>query len=398
MRILILCEHFEPSTDACSKRMNSIVDRLIQCGHDVQVLASETSLLDAESSFADKPYVRYYRTYCMDEKTVLKRLRNNLSEFLNSKKEACVLDRFDLIVVTTPPLLLTLSALSISKHSKARLVVDVRDIWPDVAYEMGSFRSGSIYGRVFEKIAQRAYARAALITTVTPGKVAKLCGKLPENEQGKVKLISNGIDLAFLEQKEDVGIVKQYMSDSKPTCVYIGNVGLAQGLSSLLRLATKYPGVRFLIFGGGAEEQLLEKKIREQKLENVCLCGKVSARGAFTILHHASCAYIPLVNSNLKDSIPTKLYEALACGCPVLLAACGDAVNLLEETGLGFSAAPEDEGGLAWAFGKILATDWSKSQKDAAANWVAAHHSRQAAACEFEKLLVARFGETCDVE
>lgn len=391
MRVLVICEHFEPSTDACSKRMTTIVDRLVECGHHVRVLASETSLVDENEGFVCRPYVDYYSAYRMDEKTPMKRLRNNLSELANSRKAANELDRFDCVVVTTPPLLLVLSALSIAERMDARLVLDVRDVWPDVAYEMGSFRPGSLYGRTFERIARKAYARASLITAVTPGKVAKLREKLPEGEQEKVALIPNGFDLAFLEQEEGGDVIERQMAGDAPTCVYVGNLGFAQGLTSLLCIAERFPDVRFLLFGTGAEETLLAKQINGRDLANVRLCGKVGARDACAILRRADCAYVPLVSSDLRDSVPTKLYEALGCGCPVLLAARGDSVSLLDEVGLGYSAAPEDGEGLARAFEKLLATKWTERQKDTAAARIASRHSRQAAAKDFEALLAERF-------
>lgn len=88
-------------------------------------------------------------------------------------------------------------------------------------------------------------------------------------------------------------------------------------------------------------------------------------------------AYIPLVSSRLRDSVPTKLYEALACGCPVLLAAQGDAADLLDESGLGAHAAPEDPVALLAVFDRLLERPYSKEERDAASRWVVVNHSRQ---------------------
>ena len=44
----------------------------------------------------------------------------------------------------------------------------------------------------------------------------------------------------------------------------------------------------------------------------------------YTILKHSQMSFVPLVNDKLKDSVPTKMFEALGVGCPVLLAAAGD--------------------------------------------------------------------------
>lgn len=61
---------------------------------------------------------------------------------------------FDVVICTTPPLLLTDSAIRISRHKDAKLVLDIRDIWPDVAYEMGTFTPNSLYGKFFHALHQ----------------------------------------------------------------------------------------------------------------------------------------------------------------------------------------------------------------------------------------------------
>ena len=92
---------------------------------------------------------------------------------------------------------------------------------------------------------------------------------------------------------------------SKFTCVYIGNIGFAQGLGHLLDLAEKVDKEKFqfLLFGQGAEKEKLENEAKKRNLMNVRFCGVVDRRTVYSILKNASMTYIPLVNSNLKDSM-----------------------------------------------------------------------------------------------
>lgn len=393
-RILFVCEHFPPALDACAKRMGVMVNELISRGYDVHVLASETSLDNARDEYDLPDYLHLYPAYRMGKKTVINRLRNNLSEKNSSLKMAATLGRFDIVVVTSPPLLLSLSGITIARKAHARLIFDVRDIWPEVAYQMGSFSEGSVYGRVFRFIANRAYRMASLITTVSPGKVEKIKSLLPEALSGKVRFASNGLDLSFLELEERPELIDRYQLDIDPPCVYVGNLGLAQGLSTLLEVAKRNPDRRFLLFGSGAEETLLRNRIDGDNLSNVSLCGRVDDRGVYTLLKHALCAYVSLKNSKMVDSIPTKLYEALGCGCPVLLAAAGDSVEVLEECALGVSAPPEDVNAIAEAFEKVCAREWTVAERSRAINIIRSRHSRQAAAVEFSKLVEELLFET----
>ncbi len=374
MRVLYLTDTYRPARTACANRAAVLVDSLRDAGHDVQVLASTDSLIGAPEGYGPPGYVTFFETFPLVDKTLVNRLRNNFGGAHEAVKGADRLGDFDAVVCTTPPLLLTSSAVRIARRKRARLVLDVRDIWPDVAYEMGSFEPGSLYGRFFEHIARKAYAAADLVVSVSPGKVKKLKGRVPN---GGVALVPNGIDEAFLENEEDDALAERLRLGDGPICTYVGNIGLAQGLGTLLGIAKARPGVRFLLFGDGADRARLEERANAEGIGNVEFCGKVDGRGAYTVLKHAAVSYVPLVSSRLRDSIPTKMYEALACGCPVLLAAEGDAADLLDECGLGAHAAPEDPKSLLAAFDRLMDHPFSDAGRAAASAWVVENHSRQ---------------------
>lgn len=384
MRILYLADSYRPARSACANRTVVLVEALRAAGHDVQVLASSDSLIGASQDYQQPEYVTFFKTYPLVEKTFVNRLRNNFGGVRSSVAVARRMGDFDVVVCTTPPLLLTSAAVKIARVKHAKLVLDVRDIWPDVAYEMGSFAPGSPYGRFFAYLAHRAYRASSLVVTVSPGKAEKLRGRVG---QACVELVPNGIDEAFVAQTEDERAVADFGFGRGPVCVYVGNIGLAQGLGTLLDMAKARPSVRFLLFGEGADRSKLEERVRREGIANVVFCGTVSARGVYTVLKRASCSYIPLVSSRLKDSIPTKMYEALACGCPVLLAASGDACDLLDKAGLGQHAAPEDAAAQLAALDRLLEAGYSEEERRRAAAYIVGHHSRQRFAARFVDLI-----------
>ena len=291
MRILYIADTYRPARTACANRTAVLVGALRDAGHDVRVLASTDSLIGAPEGYEPPGYVTYFETFPLVDKTLVNRLRNNFGGAREAVKEADRLGGFDAVVCTTPPLLLTSSAVKIARRKRARLVLDVRDIWPDVAYEMGSFAPGSLYGRFFERVARKAYAAADLVVSVSPGKVEKLKGRVPN---GRVALVPNGIDEAFLESEEDSALVERLRLGDGPICAYVGNIGLAQGLGTLLGIAKARPGVRFLLFGDGADRAGLEERADTEGIGNVEFCGKVDGRGVYTVLRHAAVAYVPL--------------------------------------------------------------------------------------------------------
>ena len=394
MRILLHTEEYLPTALACAIRMDVFAGTLRNLGHDVTVIAGSNHLTG--KSGKRREGVIYAPTVKMRKKTTLLRLLSNMSFAVSSVFCALGAGKFDAVITTSPPPLISISGWLIAKIKGAQLVYDVRDIWPDVALEMGSFSEGSLFCRVFRWITDFMYRKADLITTVSPGKVSKLRNNLDARSRDKVRLISNGYDLRNDLENRNGDAVARFGIEDKFTCVYIGNVGLAQGLDSLLDIAanTAHRDVQFLIFGNGAEKEVLESKAKERGLDSVHFCGSLPHAQVAPVLSAAKISYIPLKNSNMKDSVPTKLYESLALGCPVLLAAAGDAADILVETGLGFCVPPENTREIVEKFDTMVAQyDEICRNRQNAMDLIRQKHSRQSAVLELEKELRILCGE-----
>ena len=387
MKVLIHCDDYTPRHAPGAIRMQVFSTVFRQSGNHVAVLASKQSF-DGGSLRPEEA------TYCsaipLRKKTSFYRLANQMSYALTSFFKSFSVGKADVVITTSPPVLISMFGWLIAKCKRAKLVYDVRDIWPDVALEMGSFTEGSLYCRLFRFIANFMFQHADAITTVSEGKVEKIKAKLPEDQRSKVWLVGNGIDESFLKQEEDKTVIEKYHLHDKFTCVYFGNIGLAQGLSHLLDLAEavdpeKY---QFLLFGKGAEVQALTQNAAQRGLTNVRFFDTVNAQTVYSVLRNAAMTYIPLVNANLKDSIPTKTYEALGAGCPILMVAEGDAPKIVQQSRLGVTLSPNDIDQLPEVFEKF-AEDYPNyiAQRDYAREYVLREHSRQQIALSFEHQL-----------
>lgn len=395
MRILLHTEEYLPTELACAIRMDVFASQFRALGHDVTVIAGSNHL-HGKGQESRREGVIYAPTVKMRKKTTWMRLLSNMSFAVSSVFCAMGAGKFDVVITTSPPPLISICGWLIAKMKGAELVYDVRDIWPDVALEMGSFAEGSIYCRVFRWIAQFMFRRANLITTVSPGKVNRIRSKLEDHERDKVRLICNGYDLRSDQKAADTSAVEKYNLTERFTCVYIGNVGLAQGLETLLEIAekTKHKDIQFLIFGNGAEKELLERNANQRGLRQVFFGGSLPHEQVAPVLAAAKISYIPLKNSNMRDSVPTKLYESLATGCPVLLAAVGDSADILAETGLGYAVSPDQPGDIVMAFDAMIDHyDEIICNRSGAMQIIREKHSRQAAVLELEKQLLILCGK-----
>lgn len=347
----------------CTKRVRALKEALRQRGFEVVIMAPAIKRIEKDAE------VTYCFTVPLRKKNVFYRLANGLSFAVSSVCSLRKAGKIDIVLTTTPPALISMAGWVMAKIKHARLVYDVRDIWPDVALEMGEFTENSIYYKIFRYIRDFMLRHADLVTAVSDGKVSRLKEYAP---QKRIVKIPNGFDVRFLENQLNGELYQKIKGNGRFTCVYTGNLGLAQGLKQLLDIArrAKEEGLDadFLLYGSGAEEQELRAYVRELQLEHVFFGGRLSNQDIYTVLKAADISFVPLVNGNLKDSIPTKIYEALGIGCPVLLAAEGDAASVLKESELGIAVCPGRPEELWDAYLQLY---WNRGQMERLKNYAA---------------------------
>ncbi len=369
-----------------AKRMRTFYEALIRNGN-------EALILSPENYDVDFPGVIGFKYAPLTTKSSFNRLHNQLSIGFNSVKAAKMAGEADVVITTSPPALISIFGWRIAKKKKAKLVYDVRDIWPDVAWEMGSFSKNSLYSRIFEWNRNFILSHSDLVMAVSRGKVEKLKKYCPKAD---VTYITNGLDERFLDNEVKMELVDQFRLKDLFTCVYFGNLGLAQGLTQLLNIAKRAKAnelpIQFLLFGSGVEENRLKKFVDENNLNNVHFPGRIKNQDMLTILKHAGMSFVSLVNERLTDSVPTKLYEALGAGCPVLLAASGESVDILNQCGLGKTVVPGDDTALWNAFTYIFEhREEYDSVKEQSRDVILNHYSRQKAAEQMVSELTTRF-------
>ena len=379
-----------PGDGPNAKRMRTLYEVLTECGHKVEILAPTTREKDIlPEGLCPCPALP------LKSKSTVNRILNGLSFGVMSVLTALKLRKVDIVLTSCPPALINPFGWMIARLKGARLVYDVRDIWPDVAWEMGSFSKHSVYSQIFAFIRDFMLKHADLITAVSDGKVRKLQAYHPH---GEVIKIANGFDIHFLENKEDLEVVKRFHLADKFSCVYVGNLGLAQGLEQLLYVAGRAKEekmeVQFLLFGDGVEAAQLKRYSEEYKLDNVYFPGRLPGEKIFTVLRHASMSFIPLVNDQMRDSIPTKMYEAIGVGCPILLAAVGDAAEILKESGLGIAVRPNDREALWDGFCRMYRSmKFFTDNRAKAQTLMHTKHSLRHSAEQLETELYMRYGD-----
>lgn len=261
------------------------------------------------------------------------------------------LSRFDadLVMVSSPPLLASLAGLGLRGRNGRRLplVVDQRDLWPDIGVEAGAFGATSPWALGLRFVETRLLDAAALVTTVTESKRARL----RERTNRPVVLIPNGVDDSWTDEppaRESRG------GDFE--LLYAGNLGRAQDAAGLVRAVAGLTGVRATLVGDGEEREAVVSAIRE--LGAPAELHPPEPRTAVRRrLGACGCAFVTLRTAELVDAVPSKLLEAMALGVPVLLSAAGESARLLVESGGGVVVAPGDDAALRRAVEELSGMD-----------------------------------------
>lgn len=239
----------------------------------------------------------------------------------------------DYIFAESPPLTLAMSGYILSKLSGSKLIMNVSDIWPLSAKELGVIGDGFLYSQI-EKLEKFLYKKSFLCS----GQSEEIVSHINKNETtNKPYLFRNGVDVkrfSLVKDKiEAVGNLK---------IVYAGLIGVAQGIPDIAKsINFSEIGAELHIYGEGSEKKILEEFLKENPGRNVFLHKSVTRDEIPDIISKYDCTIIPLVN-NIYGAVPSKIYEAMAAGLPILFSGSGEGVNIIKNNNAGLVSGPKD--------------------------------------------------------
>jgi glycosyltransferase involved in cell wall biosynthesis len=352
--IAIVAQFYDPEPCAASNRLSSLAQNLADRGHRVTVFTGMPSFpwgkvhadyrgRERSTEYTNGVRIERRRAFVAENGERGGRSRGWISLSLAVTRAILFSrQRFDTVVVSSPPITMTLPALLGAWRHRARLVIDVRDVFPDMGVRLGVWKADGTIVRALGAAVGMLYRHAALVVAVTPSARRSILEHGVPDE--RVLLAPNGF--AFSQ-----GIVpRPERSHHRPfTIAYAGNMGLATGLGMLLDAAAllrERDDIRFVLAGGGLDAATLRARIKTERLHNVEFRGVVSRRESLELLALADATIVPL-HKGLTDAIPSKMFDALAIGCPMILSARGESVELLERSQTGLHVEPNDAVALA---------------------------------------------------
>jgi len=280
----------------------------------------------------------------------IERIVNYSSFCLSASLRGLWLERPDVVIATSPQLLVGLSGWILARRFRRPFVFEVRDLWPDSLPASGVSRVGSTLYRVLDGLAGFLYRSADLIVPVTERFKPSIAG---HGGRARLEVIENGVDPGLFRPLADAEYMKQKIGhQGRFVASYIGTIGFAHGLETLLQAAAilkeRRPQVLFLLVGEGAERQKLEDRARAESLTNVQFVGQRPRTEIPEFIAASDVGLVMLRGASLFETVlPSKMLEYMACACPVILGVNGFARSLLEQSGGGIPIPPEDAQALA---------------------------------------------------
>ena len=399
MRLRILTHYYPPEVGAPQTRLAALASGLARTGVEVTVHTGFPHYPDGDVKppYRNRPLqlersgdVTVMRSwiYPAANRGFGRRLANHASLGASGLAAAPLGGAADVLLVETPPLLLAGAAIAYARAKRARLVLNVADLWPDSAVEMGTLSSPRAIAAA-RRLEVGAYRRAAAIACPTEGIFTALEGR-PESA-GKAALMRPAVDLdRFDPDASDIDPLLGWSMSDTPDgrrrdggagalrVLYAGTVGLAHGLETLLDAVAELengdgrgngsaPCIRATIAGDGAEAPALRARLDAGGPTGVRMLGAVPAGRIPALYAESDVAVVVLRDLPIfEGALPTKLLEAMAAGRPVVLAARGEAARLVEREGCGVVVPPEDPRALAQALAGLAADPAGRAAMGAA--------------------------------
>lgn len=361
MKILLIHQYFLEKNDGGGSRWNEMAKAWVGEGHTVTILAGMGHYSTGKKN------VRYNKKYFFDEmfEPGIRVIRSHVSEAYNLNFLGRLWgyfsfvfssiwsglfkakEKYDVIVVTSPPLFVGITAYILSRLKRIPYVFEVRDLWPESAIDTGVVTNSLIIKMAywFERF---LYKKARLINVLTPAFRNTLIEQknVPPD---KIIFIPNAADFSLSEDllvNFDVCTFrKENGLQDKVVLTYVGAHGVANHLIQIIEAAERLQDkpVLFLLIGDGMQKKMLEQEVEKRRLNNVHFISTVPKKEVFKYILASDMGMSVLKKvDTFKTVYSNKTFDYMSCKKPILMAIDGVSRGLVEDAKAGSYIEPEN--------------------------------------------------------
>jgi len=375
MHILFLTHYFPPEVNAPASRTYEHAVRWVRAGHRVTIITCNPNcptgilfpgyknrLRPQRENMDGMEVVRVW-TYLAPNAGTVRRIVNYLSFMVSAVLVGLWLEKPDVIVATSPQFFCGWAGVLLSRLKRLPFVLEIRDIWPESIETVGAIRFRPVL-RFLQFLERVMYRSADHIVAVGEGYRQKILEKV--NIPQRISVITNGVDLErFRPQPLDKELRRKWNGEGKFVCAYVGTIGMAHGLEIVLDAAERLRDqgrndIVFWLVGEGARKAYLENEARQRGLKDrVIFTGRLPKEEMPRVLASADACLVHLRKTELFETvIPSKIFEMMAMGKPIIMGVRGEALRIVEESGAGVAMEPESAESLLKAIEHIQSGDY----------------------------------------
>ena len=358
MHVLFLTDNFPPEVNAPASRTHEHCRQWVAAGARVTVITCAPNF--PKGRVFDGYRNRLWQQEVMDGIRVIRvwsyitanegfarRVLDYMSFMLSAFVASLFVRRVDVVVGTSPQFFTAVAAWAVGAVKRMPFVFELRDLWPESIKAVGAMKQSAVIN-LLERLELFLYRRAARIVSVTHAFRETLIKRGIDG--AKIDVVTNGVDLArFSPRPKDSALEAELGWQGCFVAGYIGTHGMAHGLETLLAamqaLADHPEGrsVRLLMLGDGARKAALQEQAQRLGLANVRFVDTVPKGEVARYWSLLDVSIIHLKRTELFTTvIPSKLFECMGMGIPVLHGVTGESAEIVRSEGVGIAFEPEN--------------------------------------------------------
>lgn len=367
MHVLIVTNYFAPESGAAAVRLTRLGRELHRRGHQVTVLTSlphypQGRIYDGYrgqlTAVHDDQGLRVVQTWLLatPNPRIRQKLLSQISFMLTAMLRGLTLPAPDVVLIEAQPVFTAFAGALIARLKRAPYVLNVSDLWPEHLLSVGALTEGHTAYRLARGLMDRTYRGATSIVAMSPhwaeGITARLTTQVP------VEVVYNGVDLTTFRPDAEMGEAfrRRYSLSSGKVVSFIGTLSTQYDLDVMLhvaRLLGSRADVEIVFIGRGSQGAELQQASKAiPNLKRIPWLDHAEMPAAWNA---SSVTFFALRDHPLyRGTIPAKLYEALACGVPIVAACDGIGGQMIEASGGGTIAPCGDADELAAAIEATL--------------------------------------------
>ena len=354
MHVLFLTDNFPPEVNAPASRTFEHCREWVKAGHKVTVITCAPNFpkgkvfdgyrnrLWQRETMEGIEVVRVW-SYITANEGFVRRILDYQSYMVAAIVASLFIRKVDVIVGTSPQFFTACAAYVASRLKFRPYVFELRDLWPETIKAVGAMKNARAIAWL-EKLELFLYRKAAKVISVTKSFKRNLISRGIDGS--KIEIVTNGVDISqFTPRPKDAALTKDLGLEGKFVAGYIGTHGLCHGLETLVTAAERLrgTGIVFLFLGDGARKQFLRDMAAEKQLDNVVFIDSVKKAEVPRYWSILDVSVIHLQKAELFTTvIPSKLFESMGMGLPVLHGVEGESADIVRDEHAGIPFEPEN--------------------------------------------------------